>query len=299
MNLLIFVMTLLMLMATITYSRLEHYLTAQIQASEWTFRVRSGARSLYNQDPLSCRIQPPKINPDPSLSGPKLPAQQKAPKGTGKLAEKYLLNPGYRQNRDKDFQKIQDIFKQLAKNLYKDQPFFKNLEKERPAFLDEMLNEIVDITTKAPKPIKSFNDLMYEKWSDPNIKRAFSLMLQSTVTYKKPRPETLLRGEAMDEAEVEKASPVGKVSLKDYFHDQNQDKVRLWLAKPELLSTFYQNQELVDALLKERKELYKKVVSDLIDPEEAKKEMEEHYGQGRSPYESFIDFTVTKTRPPQ
>lgn len=292
MNLLIFVMALLMLMATITYSRLEHYLTTQVQSIEWQGRVRVGVRTLFNQDPLSCKTKPKPPSSEDALT-------QTTPKGYGKIPDKYFILPSYRSQHDENLLKAQELFKTLVRILYSDQPFFKNLERDRPTFLDEMLNEITEVSSRAQKKPKSFEDLMYEKWGDPDIKRAFSLMLQSTVSYRRPKPEILIRGEEMKDLEIEKTAPLGQLTLEDYFHDKTTDKIRIWLAQPELLLALYQNQELVDNLIKERKELYKAVSRDLTPASEASKLLEQNYGHNRSPYEALIDFTVTKTKPPK
>lgn len=295
MNLLIFVMALLMLMASITYSSLNRFVKSEVQAHEWQERIRAQARVKYNQS-LYAQSKP-KAKDETKASETKKEEKKKTEIGKGTLPGQFLLNPGFRQQHPEDFIKYGELFKAVVRQLYFEQPFFKNLEKDRPQFLDEIMREIVEISERG-KPIASFNKLMFEKWSDPNLKRAFSLMLAESPSYRKPLKERIEKEHEEEEKEESIVNRNGIVTLNDYFHFIYKDKIRLWLAPKPVLIALFRNTELVDALIHDRKQNYSKLITGVYGRDELEKYLYETYG-GKSAYEPFIDYTVTKTRPPK
>lgn len=292
MNLLIFVMSLIMLMASITYSSLGRFVKAEVQAHEWQERIRAQAREKYNRSLYDRAPSKPDGKEKEKVPEDKGPRKEN---GRGTLSGQFLLNPTFRNAHQGDLIKFGELFKSIARRLYHEQPFFKNLERERPQFLDEIMREIVDISER-DKPIANFDALMLKKWSDPNLKRAFSLMLAETPAYQRPVHEPIEKEEPEEERDESDASVNGLVSLNYYFHFNYKDKIRLWLAPRPVLMAIFNNTELVDSLIVARKRLYKSLMAQHYKEEEIAKSLRESYGN-KSPYESFIDYTVTKTRP--
>ena len=299
MNILIFVMALLMLMASITYSSLNRFVKAEVQAHEWQERIRAQARVKYNQSLYA--LSKPKVKEEAKPPEPKKEDKKaekpKAEMGKGIIPGQFLLNPSFRQQHPDDLIKYGELFKAVARQLYFEQPFFKNLEKDRPQFLDEIMREIVEISERG-KPIANFNKLMFEKWSDPNLKRAFSLMLAESPSYRKPVKVKIEKDDEEKEKEESIINRNGIITLNDYFHFIYKDKIRLWLAPKPVLIALFRNSELVDALMQDRKQNYPKLISGIYERDDLEKYLHETYG-GKSAYETFIDYTVTKTRPPK
>lgn len=299
MNILIFVMAILMLMASITYSSLNRFVKAEVQAHEWQERIRFQARVKYNQSLYA--LSKPKVKEEAksqeSKKDEKKVEKPKTEMGRGTIPGQFLISPTFRHQHPDDFVKYGELFKAVARQLYYEQPFFKNLEKERPQFLDEIMREIVEISERG-KPIASFNKLMFEKWSDPNLKRAFSLMLTESPSYRKPLKEKIEKEQEEKEKDESIVNRNGIVTLNDYFHFIYKDKIRLWLAPKPVLIALFRNNELVDALIQDRKQNYPKCISGIYEKDDLEKHLHETYG-GKSAYETFIDYTVTKTRPPK
>lgn len=305
MNLLIFVMALLMVLASITYSSLHTFFRNEVQSFEWQDRIRVVAYSKYNDSLRFCPITSKSITKTSKAIPVDAETEQEkktpsAPKETGRgtLPAQFLLNASYRKIHENEFPQFQELFKTLIRILYSDQPFYKRMQEERPNFLDEMIREIVDISERGKHPISKLDDLMFEKWGDPDLKHAFSYMLKATPIYRRPKREFIEWGN-LDQEENESSYPIdGIYSLNFFMHSNNKDKIRLWLAPKVVLYALYKDFELVDLLVQDRYEQYKALNRGLYEKQQIQKHMEENY-KGKSPFDSFIDFTVTKTLPPK
>lgn len=289
-----------MLMASITYSSLNRFVKAEVQAHEWHERIRYQARVKYNHA-LYAASKPKKTIKEPS---PKEKKQEektadkpKTEVGRGSIPGQFLVSPVFRENHHDDLIKYSELFKAVVRQLYYEQPFFKNLEKERPQFLDEILKEIVEISER-DKPIANFNKLMFKNWSDPNLKRAFSLMLAETPSYRAPLKEKIEK--ELPEAEKDESviNRSGINTINDLFHFTYLPKIRIWLASRPILIALFRNEELVEALIRDRMQNYPKLISGIYQSEDIEKYLQETYG-GKSSYDHLIDYKVTKTRPPK
>lgn len=168
------------------------------------------------------------------------------------LSFRYLVNEKLRdQNLDKAKQ-YRQLIKDLMKVLYQDKSFYKNLEKERPQFVEELIEKIEGVSKELPeKFIRSTEDLSRLQLEDEQLQEAFYHMLKGTIKreeYMKAPPSAF-----NDPLWMEKAYP----SLLDYIH-LNEQPISIQRAPKEVLKVIFEKDEIVDQVIRRREELSKK-----------------------------------------
>jgi hypothetical protein len=179
----------------------------------------------------------------------------------------------------------------LLTDAWGNQPFFIQMQEERPDFLRAILQEIVMISDKAnvknsKLKVTHLDDLIYLPWSDVNLKIAFARMLQEGLIFK---GSDRTNGDSSDLM----SSPTGFQSLNDYFTSREADKIRVWLAPRPLLKALFPDswQEVIktrEALMRELKKENGPSAEDLS------ARFEQQFSE-KTPYTELVDFKVTKT----
>lgn len=168
------------------------------------------------------------------------------------LSFRYMVNQKLRdQNLDKAKQ-YRQLIKELMKVLYQDKAFYKNVEKERPQFLEELMEKIEAASNDVPeKFIRSTEDLSRLQLEDKQLQEVFYHMLKGTVKREElvETSSTLLN----DPLWMEKAYP----SLLYYVH-LNEQPISIQRAPREVLKVIFEKDEIVDQVIKRREELSKK-----------------------------------------
>lgn len=292
MSILVFVMSLIMLLSVMTWSRLETFLQSRLQAEEWVWLMKESERSVFNR--IEKAHVPAKTAAQKTPKAPKDKKTDSKPAptpGSGQISLAWLFDKSFRENAKERSPKMQEVIEKLIDNLWKDQPFYKKLESERPRFVRALLAEIIELTGDK---IKKFEDLIDLNWRDYELKEALGRMIQSGLVYKRP---PLKPGE---KPEVPAHSPVGFQSLKDYFTSKKLDKIRVWLAPRALLLALFNDPQTVAEIVRKREELYKEVKNSRSLSGEAQtaytKQFEGAFSS-RTPYGDLLDFTVTTTDP--
>lgn len=325
MNILLFVTSLIMLLTAMTYARLANFFESHTQAVEWQAQMEETERSVYNHEMLRQLAAPPKKTTPPATTTPP-PAQKTpddkqpdpdpkpaAPKSSPKDAKihfRWFTDKAMREGHEQEFAKYYDLTKTLIRILYSQQPFFKIMEKSRPDFLDDLLQEIMRtsdgyLQLDQKNKIASLSDLMYLKWSDLELKRLFSRLMSQTPIYKRvPEPDELPPTDAeeeFDKGEFDQTIPYSKEgyqSLNDYFTIRKADKIHVYLASKPLLLALFRDPQIVARIIEMRNHLYLQVrkKNPSISKEDATKEFESNF-KSLSLYEAILDFTVTTTDP--
>jgi hypothetical protein len=300
MNIFLFVITLLMLTATITYKRLEQFVASQVQAQQWVRLMQMDERDRYNSKIL-CSKQKTRKKLEKST-----PAEQsteeskpKTPPGYGQIYQGFLVDQEFREAHSEILPLYQEVLKNLIFILYADQPFYKDLNKRRPGFIDQFLSEIQSSAEayKQKDKIKNIRNLLYASWSDPDFSNAFGLMMQEGLIYKGSSYSMDERNGNDESDESEPPSPKKArrnfQTLDDFITNKNSDgKIRVYLAPRELLLAIYQDPAMVSKIIETRESLYRDVKYHKKQPSEATKIFEEFKN---SRYDPILDFTVTTT----
>lgn len=318
MNVLIFVATMLMLLAILTYGRLETYRTNQghellfkhyMQESERGYANSVATRKYETTTASTKNSSEPK--------NPKIPA-------TPRISILYFINSKERLAHQNETAMLSTMLKKLIVNLYGEQPFYKEIEQKRPTFLNEIISKIEIAADSLPKnkKITKTTELGNLDLGDQELNDAFYKMLHgapaleiATKPTEKPLIEPLFTPLETTEVEAENEStadknlavveskeyksPKGYFSLLDFITISNSPKVRIYLAPREVLKAIFNDDSVVDEIIKSRLEIFKSVKGDSGDVKSAGDSFKAAYESRRDPNfdESVLDFSVSKTNP--
>lgn len=280
MNLIIFVLSLIMILAAMTYTRFESFSKSHLQSQEWVSLLQDSQRDLYNQQQKKCRLKKRAKKSEPTDKQTK----GKTP-GSGKIPLAWLLGKSEHQK------EVQELIESLITCLWSDQPFYKRLAKERPQFVEALLQDILNTSSKITdekEAIKNLDQLMVTNWNDLELKTAFGRMLQDGLVYDKKN----IRNDGSPDLTYK--SPKGFQSLRDYFTNQKTDKIRVWLAPRALLGAIFRDPQVVEEVINLRKELYGQVKKKGSDADALSKQFEETFSSKTS-YKDLLDWQVTMT----
>ena len=309
MNVLIFVMTFLMLLAMLTYGRLSEFTHSQIsqvifenymQKTERS-EGNSAAEILYGEIHKSSKNNPqnqPKVQASPRIS----------------------LTPLFRPvtadiDKLKQSEQAKIMLKRLMLILYGDQAFFRKMDEERPTFLDDLIVAIIAKVNTLPKNggLKKASELANLELADPELDQLLYKMLRGAAyedILKNPQQE--VSGESGGKAESDTdqkdqppvnapedyTSPKGYFSLLDFVTLSPYSKVRVYLAPKEVLEVIFPDRETVNEIIQERYLLFKQIKGGgKVD--ELSRSFESQFIHKRSQEidPSTLNFTVTKTNP--
>lgn len=321
MNILLYVMTMLMALALLTYARLESFRTFSGMKAQFSTYMQSIERQPINeisQEWYKKTIVNYKISQD----------KREQIAGSSRLSFYLFLNKEEREKEPEMYQQTRELAKHLMIALYGAENFFKEMASEHPTFLDEILMEIETLTEALPKEkkITKAAGLANLQLTNPELHRIFNRMLHGELSpasdhqlqAKTALIQTELKfgtntplsetGEGNDDDELDAAleseeahAQVGYVSLIDNITVKNRKKIRVYLASRALLLAIYGDNGIVDSILEARKMLYRQIKSDgnlKTSLSQSFKESFSNSGQAPS-YSTILDFSVTKTDPTQ
>ncbi len=300
MNVLIFVMTMLMLLAMLTYGRLATYSSSQV--SQLIFEkymeqderayINTAAEVLYSNIHKSTKEgekQPPKVAATSLINVGALFGSSVAPEVVKRREQSKIM------------------LKALMRVLYADAPFFKDISEKRPTFLDDLISSLIDVSNSLPKEEKwkKVTDLAGISLPDKELDQALYLMLKGAAY-----EDVLPPANANTETEVDEEIPPlpqedfhskkGHFSLLDFITFSPHYKIRLYLAPKEILEVVFPDKRTVADLIQEREHLYKQAMNG-FDTKELSKIFESHFDsrRGRDIERESLDYNVSKTRPPK
>jgi hypothetical protein len=297
MNVLIFVMTMIMLLSLLTYARLETYFSGQIFQEVFNNYMEKQERGYINAEVDTTYKDIRVTQGAKRLATPRVAA-------TRNLSLVLLQNKKERESKLPEWQQRVILLKNLINILYADQPFFQKLQKERPFFLDEMINELVQVVDTLPQEqkLKKASDLANLKLPDPELDTALYKMLHGAIALqpseKMAEVQEKAEGEGEQEEVQEYKSPEGYFSLLDYINLSTQSKIRIFLAPRQVLMAIFHDPTLVDTILAERKVLYREAAGK-VDPKELEKKFRSQFDPRHDSAidSSLLDYSVTKTNP--
>lgn len=310
MNILIFVMSMLMILALLTYSKMENFRSSVSVQKEFVRYMEKTERQPLTMIALDWydRITVRTLQKAPS--GPKA-------EGTSFLSVHLLFDKEARQKNDAAFQQTKALAKQLMTHLYANEEFYKKAQDERPNLLDELLDRVVEIADEIsekkkierPSALANFdfndpvnNDVMYnmvkglrlpEKPSDAHP----PIIKEEIVKEEEERPGDE-ESDKQNDGDRDAPHP-GFVSLLDYLTATKTTKIRVYLASQILLTAIYGDPAIAAKIVEKRRELYRSVRKTELSKETASKEFEEAFkNEGTADsYEALLNFSVTETNP--
>jgi len=219
--------------------------------------TNTNAQNLYNQTVVKKQNSPKKdFSP-----------------GTGRLN---LFSLFYGDNENTDLSRLTfDLFKKLIVTLYREQPFYVELIKERPNFVEEIVREIT--VNKDPdtaiKDIKELSNIHLKNDAELDfalyeIIKGFPLRL-NPVSLNSPNThfsevdsseDTDTEDEVINET-YETHAEAGTKSLLDYVTIKKNVKTRIYIASRALLQVIYEDQTTVEQIIDARNVIYKRLKS--------------------------------------
>lgn len=336
MNILLFVTSLLMILSILTYARIDNFRYFLGMQAEFERYMRSIERLYINDSAevwydttIATRRQPaaatppstPAAAPTEAGAAPVDTATPIAPTGspTSRLSLKVLFDQKLHSAHENAYHQTREWFKQLMKELYSEQLFFKKMAATHSDFLNELIAALENTIqalpeNERPKTAADLANLNLEG----EFKEVFYLMLkgcpkEELLMEERPeekadsKPKIIISGEAVesipeDESDdaneaIEYSSPQGYDSLLNYITMRNTTKIRVYLASRELLSVIFKDPTIVEAVIKMRMSLYKMVLKDLPPADATKQFQVAFQGVDTPDAESILDFKVTKTNP--
>lgn len=333
MNILLFVTSLIMVMAMLTYARLETYRSFSLLQAEFKHYMDDTERGYINLDAENWYINSPgqtksstQREEKPKTPAPKPPKEKdkttedktKQAPSRSRLSFASFIDQKKKKAHEKEYPKLFLMAKKLIYVLYKDQPFFKEMEQKKADFVESLLNALMaaDALPKEHK-LKRASDLANLNLADEELNNILYKMLQKTAE----RPEKIQppsseenkaefighpedKGEDDDsERETGKRfeyhTPKGFYSLLDFITLQDATKIRVYLAPQKLLLAIYDDPAAVKAIVEARNDLFKKVKNKTLTPEQASEVFKNQFASVSDPNfdDTILDFKVTKTDP--
>lgn len=230
MNILPLVLALVLMLSVLTIEKLEKFKNQTIVQREYQLFLKMSERQVFNKR-------------QKRLYG-------HSEKSLRQLSFRFLFD---KKARDRDANVVKQyrmLIIDLMKIAYGEAAFFKNLEKKRPNFLEELLNAIEkSADVDEGKNIRRIQDIARLDLEDPELQEAFYHMLKGTI----PREKL---------AEMKDATPQMKektyVSLFTFINNEGANgtpTIVVQRAPREILKAIFLSDEVVEAIIVKRTEL--------------------------------------------
>jgi len=287
MNVLLFVMTMLMLLATMTYARLDSFRTSSASQAQFVGYMKNIEREYINAAAAE-KYDNIHVTQKEKTDSKK----EQAIAACSRISFFPLFGEKVPQKDQPIFLKTFRVMKSLINFLYGEKAFFQELYKKRSNFVEELLVQMMKAYEALPKDkkIKDVKGLANLDLKDKELQDAFYRMLkgdQDTLEQKTEAND----GEPFNVKE-------GYLSLRDFTTMKKKDKIRVYLASPIVLMALFADESAVQAIKDRRLQLYKDVKGEVLTPQEAQVELRNFvFGVASNVDEALLNFEVSKTDP--
>jgi hypothetical protein len=227
MNILLIVLTLLMVLGSISYSRLEMFKNYILQQREYQRYVKEEDRAWYNNQQIT-------------FYGNELSPHQVSIAALISVGKKKTNEPENLDKRKKNLARLMDL-------LYRQAPFYKQLLEKRPNLSTDLVDSIegairklVEISDNPDFTMRSEDDLAKLTLPDPELQNVFYLMLKGNVR-KRTKNYMIERNQIRDLKEGEYYSILE-------FIKYDKGKFNVNAAPPESLELFFEKQTVLNIL---------------------------------------------------
>lgn len=296
MNVLTLVMTMLMMLAIVTYARLSTFLDFKGLQYEYHHYLTSYSKPLND---IQNEFYETELKGENAAtnSGTNVQTGDDVAKTSSKNVNLNSLIPFdafiKRDERERDslrFKQTRELLKKLMENLYAEFPFFKALLEKRPELFNQLIDRIIEMSDQEIYigKFKTKKDLGSLNLEDNELQEVLYKMLNGT------REKT---GTDVDEFLKKEGYP----SLAKFIVIKKDAKLSIYLASGEILLALYGHAGLVKEIIATREDIYKQMSSDANQPEKDQgKDRLRSVAAGRSflPNEDLLlDFSVSCTNP--
>ncbi len=285
MNVLMYTMTMLLLLASITYTRIGSFRSHQLTENQFVHYLDTSTNIIADkiaEDRYTSIVTQPKKNDPNQPKKPKKPNPNQL--AFSKLSWSILLKVDERNQDPSKLKKITELTKKLVAQLFENQKTVQNMLEKNPDLIDRLILSLIQAVDKTSQTIKL-----------TKLEELASLDLQDEEL-------NLLRYELFKE---NRYSPDAKInnkkktySLLDHLTHRT-GKTRIYLAsKPLLKSIFNQEDALIMQIIEKRNGFYNEVKSGRMTNVDATALFEE-WIKKTYPYfdDNLFDCSVTKTDP--
>lgn len=311
MNVLIFVMTMLMMLTLMTYARLESYRSSQAVQIIFRDYMEGKERGGINTRAEMTYKEIESTKSETGGGGGK----RKQINANRRITVSLIFDPK-RESKGREWEQTKVLFKKLIKTLYEKQPFYQEIERERPSFQDDLIQAITQSidalpSTERPRDAAGLANL---ELADPQLDQVLYKMLHgasyaemengklAVPANKKKNEEVDLetsdeRDNNADEAKEFK-SPKGYYSLLDFITSASSPQVRIYLASKEVLEAVFPDPATVGSIIEERQRLYNQA-NNSGDINQLDELFKNQFMKMRDPAidEALLNFSVSKTNP--
>lgn len=268
MNVLMTVISLLMVLTILTTARMDSFVTNSLLRSEAHLAMNSYEKEWRYR---AARTAYERAGSKSSGKNEEKETEEQAPAKLNRFFSlKALLANG-------DDEAMRRLFKRLIHEVYKEQAFYRAFiaDDNEEEVLEKLLNGILDHSSE--KRISQKRQLAEIYFSELKYQNAFAKMLNG-------RPQI--------------GTSKGYPSLLSLVTTQRKEmRISLYLAERPLLMALLGNAESVYAVMQVRQEIYRDLVNGHIEPKEGAQRLQAVVTG--SDFPDFIDFSVSKTRPPK
>lgn len=319
MNILLFVTSMILLLALLTFARIETYRSFSVLQGEFNKYMRISERSEINETAAAWYKKSVAEKSTASIT------KNAKGKARSKLSFIVFVDNEKRTKYAKEYPQLLILTKKLIRTLYGNMKFYQEMEQNQPGFIDALLQALGSAAepyfkNKKKKIIKRAEDLSILMLGEPDLDDAWYKILSGTLkknellpeqkTTEAERPMVELPsgpeedGSENDDQEHESESlcdyrsPQGYYSLLDYITLEDAARIRVFLASEGLLSAIFDDPATVADIIKIRHDLFRSVDNGSITTEAASTQFKTQFlPRVEGMDETILDFSVTKTNP--
>lgn len=230
MNVLPLILALVLMLSVLTVEKLEKFKNQKIVQEQYQIYLKKNERHMFNKRQRNLYKEYDKTLQQVSFG--------------------YLLDKKARDKGPEEARQFRVVITELMKNVYGEAHFYKELEKQRGNFVEELLNEIEKAADRLPedKELKSIEEIARLQLDDPELQQAFYHMLKGTV--EREELENMQNSPNMTPRMKEKAY----ISLLKFI-DKEKAPIEIQLAPKETLKAIFGSDEIVNAITTRRNEI--------------------------------------------
>lgn len=266
MNILLVVISVVMLIATMTYSRIDRFIAFSSLRIQYEEFMKNDERRWGNERELknflkNKREGQKKNQPLDSIS---------------KLNISPLLKISQEKVQENlEIQFIRTVLGRLIENLYGKLPFYRSVTEKVPSIPDAVIDQIIQQSKESlcEAPLNKIDQLARIEFFDPDMREMYVKMLKGSDAY-----PSLLRFLTLKKKEM--------------------TKIRLFLAEYPLLVAIFNNPGTARAFRMQRNEIWQRMRQGVISVEDGEYELKSQFEGMVDVDASYLDFKPSKTRPP-
>lgn len=260
MNVLPLILALVLMLSVLTVEKLEKFKNQKIVQEQYQVYLKKNERQMFNKRQRNLYKDYDKTLQQVSFG--------------------YLLDKKARDKGPEEARQFRIVITELMKNVYGEAHFYKELEKQRGNFVEELLNAIEKAADRLPedKELKSIEEVARLHLDDPELQKAFYHMLKGTV--EREELENMQNSQNMTPRMKEKAY----ISLLKFIN-KGKEPIMIQRAPKETLKAIFGSDEIANAITTRRNEIA------------ANKELEKSKDSNSTAAQAFANEFKGKQRP--